>query len=190
MFKRYRKASQSPIPSWATNQQVLIIFFCAFKNKGEGAPAISDLVQRENNGTGYWIVNMSDSCFGRQQYVIYCSQLRATPSADCNIIIIIIIKAYTALIQTVLSALQFINSIKYNKNINIQINIQSYGLNKKKKTKKKNKKKKQKKKNKKKTKKKNKKKNKQTNKQTNKLTKDYMLIWLYAISHIAAGLSN
>ena len=31
------------------------------------------------------------------------------------IIIIIIIKAYTALIQTVLSALQFINSIKYNK---------------------------------------------------------------------------
>ena len=49
------------------------------------------------------------------------------------IIIIIIIKAYTALIQTVLSALQFINSIKYNKNINIQINIQSYGLNKKKK---------------------------------------------------------
>ena len=85
MFKRYRKASQSPIPSWATNQQVLIIFFCAFRNKGEGAPAISDLVQRENNGTGYWIVNMSDSYFGRQQYVIYCSQLRATPSADCNI---------------------------------------------------------------------------------------------------------
>ena len=85
MFKRYRKASQSPIPSWATNQQVLIIFFCAFKNKGEGAPAISDLVQRENNGTGYWIVNMSDSYWGRQQYVIYCSQLRATPSADCNI---------------------------------------------------------------------------------------------------------
>ena len=32
-----------------------------------------------------------------------------------KIIIIIIIKAYTALIQTVLSALQFINSIKYNK---------------------------------------------------------------------------
>ena len=31
------------------------------------------------------------------------------------IIIIIIIKAYTALIQTVLSALQFINSIKYDK---------------------------------------------------------------------------
>ena len=85
MFKRYRKASQSPIPSWATNQQVLIIFFCAFRNKGEGAPAISDLVQRENNGTGYWIVNMSDSHFGRPQYVIYCSQLRATPSADCNI---------------------------------------------------------------------------------------------------------
>ena len=85
MFKCYRKASQSPIPSWATNQQVLIIFFCAFRNKGEGAPAISDLVQRENNGTGYWIVNMSDSYFGRQQYVIYCSQLRATPSADCNI---------------------------------------------------------------------------------------------------------
>ena len=28
---------------------------------------------------------MSDSYFGRQQYVIYCSQLRATPSADCNI---------------------------------------------------------------------------------------------------------
>ena len=56
MFKRYRKASQSPIPSWATNKQVLIIFFCAFRNKGEGAPAISDLVQRENNGTGYWIV--------------------------------------------------------------------------------------------------------------------------------------
>ena len=49
-------------------------------------------------------------------------------------VVIIIIKAYTALIQTVLSALQFINSIKYNKNINIQINIQSYGLNKKKKT--------------------------------------------------------
>ena len=67
----YRKASQSPIPSWATNQQVLIIFFCAYRNKGEGAPAISDLVQRENNGTGYWIVNMSDSYFGRQQYVIY-----------------------------------------------------------------------------------------------------------------------
>ena len=85
MFKRYRKASQSPIPSWVTNQQVLIIFFCAFRNKGEGAPAISDLVQRENNGTGYWIVNMSDSHFGRPQYVIYCSQLRATPSADCNI---------------------------------------------------------------------------------------------------------
>ena len=85
MFKHYRKASQSPIPSWATNQQVLIIFFCAFRNKGEGAPAISDLVQRENNGTGYWIVNMSDSYFGRQQYVIYRSQLRATPSADCNI---------------------------------------------------------------------------------------------------------
>ena len=85
MFKRYRKASQSPIPSWAINQQVLIIFFCAFRNKGEGAPAISDLVQRENNGTGYWIVNISDSYFGRQQYVIYCSQLRATPSADCNI---------------------------------------------------------------------------------------------------------
>ena len=85
MFKRYHKASQSPIPSWATNQQVLIIFFCAFRNKGEGAPAISDLVQRENNGTGYWIVNMSDSYWGRQQYVIYCSQLRATPSADCNI---------------------------------------------------------------------------------------------------------
>ena len=85
MFKRYRKASQSPIPSWATNQQVLIIFFCAFRNKGEGAPAISDLVQRENNGTGYWIVNMLDSYFGQQQYVIYCSQLRATPSADCNI---------------------------------------------------------------------------------------------------------
>ena len=85
MFKRYRKASQSPIPSWATNQQVLIIFFCAFRNKGEGAPAISDLVQRENNGTGYWIVNMSDSHWGRPQYVIYCSQLRATPSADCNI---------------------------------------------------------------------------------------------------------
>ena len=81
----YRKASQSPIPSWATNQQVLIIFFCAFRNKGEGAPAISDLVQRENNGTGYWIVNMSDSYFGWQQYVIYCSQLRATPSPDCNI---------------------------------------------------------------------------------------------------------
>ena len=73
MFKRYRKASQSPIPSWATNQQVLIIFFCAFRNKGEGAHAISDLVQRENNGTGYWIVNVSDSYFGRQQYVIYCS---------------------------------------------------------------------------------------------------------------------
>ena len=85
MFKRYRKASQSPIPSWATNQQVLIIFFCAFRNKGEGAPAISDLVQRENNGTGYWIVNMLDSYWGQQQYVIYCSQLRATPSADCNI---------------------------------------------------------------------------------------------------------
>ena len=85
MFKRYRKASQSPIPSWATNQQVLIIFFCAFRNKGEGAPAISDLVQRENNGTGYWIVNMLDSYFGQRQYVIYCSQLRATPSADCNI---------------------------------------------------------------------------------------------------------
>ena len=68
MFKRYRKASQSPIPSWATNQQVLIIFFCAFRNKGEGAPAISDLVQRENNGTGYWIVNMT-----------------VTLSADCNI---------------------------------------------------------------------------------------------------------
>ena len=85
MFKRYRKASQSPIPSWVTNQQVLIIFFCAFRNKGEGAPAISDLVQRENNGTGYWIVNMSDSHFGRPQYVIYCSQLWATPSADCNI---------------------------------------------------------------------------------------------------------
>ena len=85
MFKRYHKASQSPIPSWATNQQVLIIFFCAFRNKGEGVPAISDLVQRENNGTGYWIVNVSDSYFGRQQYVIYCSQLRATPSADCNI---------------------------------------------------------------------------------------------------------
>ena len=32
----------------------------------------------------HW-VNMSDSYFGRQQYVIYCSQLRATPSADCNI---------------------------------------------------------------------------------------------------------
>ena len=28
---------------------------------------------------------MSDSYFDRQQYVIYCSQLRATPSADCNI---------------------------------------------------------------------------------------------------------
>ena len=28
---------------------------------------------------------MSDSSFGREQYVIYCSQLRATPSADCNI---------------------------------------------------------------------------------------------------------
>ena len=28
---------------------------------------------------------MSDSHFGRPQYVIYCSQLRATPSADCNI---------------------------------------------------------------------------------------------------------
>ena len=28
---------------------------------------------------------MSDSYFSRQQYVIYCSQLRATPSADCNI---------------------------------------------------------------------------------------------------------
>ena len=28
---------------------------------------------------------MSDSYRGRQQYVIYCSQLRATPSADCNI---------------------------------------------------------------------------------------------------------
>ena len=26
-----------------------------------------------------------DSYWGRQQYVIYCSQLRATPSADCNI---------------------------------------------------------------------------------------------------------
>ena len=85
MFKRYRKASQSPIPSWNTNQQVLIIFFCVFRNKGEGAPAISDLVQRENNGTGYWIVNLSDSYWGRQQYVIYCSQLRATPSADWNI---------------------------------------------------------------------------------------------------------
>ena len=85
MFKRYHKASQSPIPSWTTNKQVLIIFFCAFRNKGEGAPAISDLVQRENNGTGYWIVNMSDSYWGRQQYVIYCCQLRATPSADCNI---------------------------------------------------------------------------------------------------------
>ena len=78
MFKRYRKASQSPIPSWATNQQVLIIFFCAFRNKGDGAPAISDLVQSENNGTGYWIVNMSDSYFGRQQYVIYCILLSAS----------------------------------------------------------------------------------------------------------------
>ena len=84
MFKRYRKASQSPIPSWAI-QQVLIISFCAFTNKGEGAPAISDLVQRENNGTGYWIVNISDSYFGQQQYMIYCSQLRDTPLADCNI---------------------------------------------------------------------------------------------------------
>ena len=28
---------------------------------------------------------MLDSYFGQQQYVIYCSQLRATPSADCNI---------------------------------------------------------------------------------------------------------
>ena len=28
---------------------------------------------------------MSDSYFGRQQYVIYCSQVRATPSADCKI---------------------------------------------------------------------------------------------------------
>ena len=81
----FARPSQSPIPSWATNQQVLIIFFRAFRNKGEGAPAISDLVQRENNGTGYWIVNMSDSYWGREQYVIYCSQLRATPSADCNI---------------------------------------------------------------------------------------------------------
>ena len=81
----FARPSQSPIPSWATNQQVLIIFFRAFRNKGEGAPAISDLVQRENNGTGYWIVNMSDSSFGREQYVIYCSQLRATLSADCNI---------------------------------------------------------------------------------------------------------
>ena len=58
---------------------------------------------------------------------------RSAKSYVIIIIIIIIIKAYTALIQTVLSALQFINSIKYNKNINIQINIQSYGLNKKKK---------------------------------------------------------
>ena len=101
MFKCYRKASQSPIPSWATNQQVLIIFFCAFRNKGEGAPAISDLVQRENNGTGYWIVNMSDSYFGRQQYVIYCSQLRATPSADCNIShIAVFLSSYLILIIT------------------------------------------------------------------------------------------
>ena len=28
---------------------------------------------------------MLDSYFGQQQYVIYCSQLRAKPSADCNI---------------------------------------------------------------------------------------------------------
>ena len=41
-----------PIPSWAV-QQMLIISLCAFTNKGEGAPEISDLVQRENNGTGY-----------------------------------------------------------------------------------------------------------------------------------------
>ena len=30
---------------------MLIISFCAFTKKGEGAPAINDLVQRENNGT-------------------------------------------------------------------------------------------------------------------------------------------
>ena len=45
---------------------------------------------------------MSDSYLARQQYVIYCSQLRATPSADCNISHIVVgLSNYLILISVV-----------------------------------------------------------------------------------------
>ena len=55
------------------------------KNNNVEATEIIDLMQKENNRILRGSVIIIDNYFGSRCYERYCSQLRATPSAGCNI---------------------------------------------------------------------------------------------------------